>query len=353
MNAKHLCLALIAVCLSISSQRAYAQCSPVPYDTWEYGNGDHRAYQNVKERFKSELALYDYSLVFRELQKDLGSSTVWAKSEPAYQRLDKAFSTLNERFGRFDLDLETAENREVFLQRYETGLFQRLDLDYFSGKEFAVTYDDLEKLQPTQREDFLYRVETVNCLLSDFKNPLLKVNVQAIRRAEKRWDLFMKQGMSQYPWEAAANGWLIGGGSIEFPPTRQWIVAHPELGVEISTHRISDMTAKESLLIEVIGHVWYRWLDANDPAEGLRWWGIAAAATLRDDMGPGIGFIFHYGRFVTAGVTWHRESGEGGWLQKSPYVVFGIDLFRFAEDRVPRYQQKAKDALAAREKLFR
>jgi len=35
-----------------------------------------------------------------------------------------------------------------------------------------------------------------------------------------------------------------------------------------------------------------------------------------------------------------------------PYVVFGIDLFRFAEDRVPRYQQKVKEALAAREKLF-
>ena len=352
MKTNPLCLILIAACLTLTSQRAYAQCSPAPYDTWEYKESDQRAYQRVKERFTSELAFYDYPAVFRGLQKDLESSSRWTKTEPVYQKLDKAFSVLNERFTRFDHDLKTAENREAFLKSYETGLFQRLDFDYFEGKDFAVSSDDLQKLPQNQFEDFLYRAEIANCLLTDLKRPLLKENVQAIRNAERRWDLFMKDGMSQYPWEAAVNGWIIGGGSIEYPPTRQWIVAHPELGVEVSTHKFADMTAKEALLIEALGHVWYRWKDKNDPAEGLRWWGISAAATLRDDMGPGLGLVVHYGRLITAGITWHREVGQGGWFEKSPYVVFGIDLFRFAEDRVPRYQQKVKEALAAREKLF-
>ncbi|WP_447977942.1 hypothetical protein [Candidatus Nitrospira bockiana] len=309
---------------------------------------DPRAYEQVRQRFQQPLANQEYPTVFAHLQRELEEASVWSPQEVAFRHLLQAFTTLNERFATFDTDLATVDLDKAvdeFLRRVPTGLFQFPcpDSRCFKGLAIEVTYDQLEALPDEKAADFLYRLETVNRLLADFKAPALKSTLKAIRDAAKRWELFLREGRSQYPWEAAVNGWAIGAEDIQFPPSRQWILLHPELGVEISTHAVKDLQAKQSLLIDIVGHTWYRWRDSSDPSKGLDYWGLAAVASLRDDMRPGIGVTAHYGRFIHVGVVWRDENRDGRLFNQSPFFVMGIDLFRFAEYKVPQYKKRLEE----------
>lgn len=325
---------------------------------WAPNPDDPRAYPPVRARFEAALAAYDYPTVFQQLQEDLEASSLWNKTEPAYQRLLEAFRDLNERFSRFESNLAAAdqegETLDTFLARTPTGLFQFPCPDgvCFSGKGYALSYAEIEAIPDPQAEDLLYRIDTINRLMTDFKQPAVRRTVQAIEDAQARWEIYLREGMSQFPWEAAFNSAMIGADNIQYPPTRQWILMHPELGVEISTRSLKEVTAKESLAVELFGHVWYRWRDLDKPERGLRWWGLSAAASLRGDLRPGIGFILHYGRFVTLGVSWHDPDEDGRWFNDAPFVMMGIDLFRFAEERTPAYQKKWERALEIRDRLF-
>lgn len=343
---------LLLVCF-VAARPAFALD---PYE-WEPKPADPRAYPQVRERHQSSLAAYDYPTVFQKLQEDLETSS-WDKKNPSYQRLLEAFRTLNRRFAEFDAELTVADKKgetlDAFLARTPTGDFQFPCPDgvCFSGKGYALPYAEIEALPEPLAEDLLYRIDTVSHLLTDLKKPALRETVQAIENAKARWEIFMRQGMSQFPWEAAFNSWAIGADDIQYPPRRQWILAHPELGVEVSTNRLIDLTAKQSLSIELVGHVWYRWKNLEKPETGLRWWGISAAASLRDDLRPGVGLVGHWGRFVTLGILWHDADRDGGWFDDPPFLMFGIDLFRFADDRAPAYQKKWERALQARERMF-
>lgn len=70
--------------------------------------------------------------------------------------------------------------------------------------------------------------------------------LKAIHNAAKRWELFVQNRRSQYPWEAAFNGWVISADAIEFPPSRQGVLLHPALGVEASIMR-SRISASETV----------------------------------------------------------------------------------------------------------
>ena len=328
-----------------------------PYE-WTPKPDDPRAFEQALNRYRQPLAAYDYPTVFRGLQKDLESSPLWGKTEPAYQRLLEALRVLNERFSHFEANLAAADKKgetlDTFLARTPTGLFQFPCPDgvCFSGKGYALPYQEIEALPDPQAEDLLFRIDTVNRLLTHFKKPAIEQTVAAIENAKDRWEIYMREGMSQFLWEAAFNSATIGADNIQYPPMRQWILLHPELGVEIGTKSFKEVTAKESLAIELLGHVWYHWRNLDKPEAGLRWGGISAAVSLRDDLRPGIGFIAHWGRFVTLGVTWHDANEDGRWFNDAPFIMMGIDLFRFADDRVPAYQKKWERAIEVRERLF-
>jgi hypothetical protein len=297
------------------------------------------------------LEAFDYPALFRALQEELETAPLWKKTDPAYRHLLDAFQVLNERFSHFKSDLAAADKEgkvlDDFLSRYPTGLFQFPCPDgvCFSGKPFELSYGQIETLPDPLAADLLYRIETVDHFLNEFKKLPMRETVKAIKNAKARWEIYMHEGMSQFPWEAAFNGWAIGADNIQYPPTRQWILFHPELGVEIGTKSFKEITAKESLAVELVGHVWYRWKTLDKPEAGLQWWGVSAAVSLRDDLRPGIGFITHYGRFVTLGLTWHDANRDGRWFNDAPFITMGVDLFRFAEDRTPAYQKRFERVL--------
>ena len=318
---------------------------------------DPRAYEQVTQRFQQPLADQAYPTVFLQLQRDLEGTRALSPQDKAYKSLLQALTTLNERFATFDTELAKTDSDKAvdeFLQRIPTGLFQFPcpDSRCFLGQPIEVSYDQLEALPDEKAKDFLYRIETINRLLTDFKSPALKATLKGIRDAAKRWELFIREGRSQYPWEAAFNGYVIGAQDIQSPPSHQWVLFHPELGVEISTNAIKDLRAKESLLIDVVGHTWYRWRDANEPSKGLDYWGIAAVTAFRSDLRPGIGVMAHYGRFINVGVVWHDSNGDSKWFNEPPFFVMGIDLFRFAEYKAPQYQKRLQELVDKQKKVF-
>src|SRR6476661_579507 len=286
-------------------------CPTQPFDT--------RAYEQLQGRFADQLTSNRYADIFLALQHDAENSTLWSHDERAYTSLLQALATLNERFANFDQALANVDDKqafEKFLTNYPTGLFQCGNRTYFSGLPIQVTFDELEALKGDRAEDrakdFLFRAQTVDRLLNQMKKSSREATIQGIRNAAMRWELFLKEGRSQYPWEAFINGLdpTIRPENIKFPPSRQWIVLHPELAVELSTHSFKDIRAKQSLLVDVVGHTFYWWSNRDDPSQGLSYAGITAVASFRDDMRPGIGVMAHYGRYVNGGVVWRDSTNS-------------------------------------------
>lgn len=347
-------VALFGTFLLLGGLGGPARAAFDPYE-WEPRPEDSRSYERVRERFAALLEVHDYPAVFLALQAEAQGSPLWQGGEPVRQKLLQALDELTGRFVGLPPPasgaLGTAEGLDRLLSRVDTGLFQCLDERCFGGTAFEVTFEELAVLPQEQGEDFRYRVDAVGRLLWDLKRPALGETVAAIRAARGRWDAFVEQGMSQYPWEAVFNTYLAPEGTIEFPPPRQWVFLHPQLGVEVSTGGFRDLRVKEALLVEAVGHVWYRWRKTGSPAAELRWWGLSVAASLRDDLPPGVGLVGHWGRLLTLGVLWHDGDEDGAWFDEAPFLVFGLDLFRLVEDRAPAYHRKWQDALEARARL--
>ena len=147
--------------------------------------------------------------------------------------------------------------------------------------------------------------------MEEFRKPMLSRLVRDIDAARLRWQVSLDQRYAQYPWEMLANSVLIGAPDIEHPPLDQVILVHPALGVELSGSRFSEWVGKETLSVEVLGYLRYRWKDRARPAAGLRWFGLSGVLTFRSDVGTGVGVMVHWNKLVNAGVVWHDFNHDG------------------------------------------
>ena len=313
---------------------------------WRSDTADAASYRQATHRYRPQIATYDYGAVFRALLAELERSPRWTRRERVYAGLHGALSEIAARFDAFDATLRQTNDVpgavEQFLATTPTGLFQQVDEGWFRAEQ-RVTFDEVEALPDSQALDFLERQHAVERLLTDFRAPARAHTLRAIQLAAERWRTFVEGGRSAYPWEVWLNdrGPLRVRYDVETPPRRQWIVAHPELGVEVATtgRWLSDATAAEAMLVHLLGHVWYRWKQPAAPSAGLGWHGVSLAATLQNSTGPGLGVTAMYGPVVTAGAIWHDVDGDGRWLERPPQVVLGIDLYRLARgarEEMPR-----------------
>lgn len=163
--------------------------------------------------------------------------------------------------------------------------------------------------------------DTFTVLLNDHIHDLRAENAQVFIDAVENWERYFDEGYSQYPWESIVNGWFYDddGGRNPGPPDTQWIVMHPSLGVEIGIDDLESSRVSEVLNIEVLGHLWY-----NDDWSDYR--GLSLTATLRDDMDPGLGFLWHINRDWNMGLAWHDHADD-------PFLMFSMDLYSFVGHR--------------------
>lgn len=309
-------------------------------DTWK-PNPDHASsYDAVTTRHADLVLTWRYRTLFDALAADLEASRLWRTSDRVRDNLAIALREMASRFVDVEAKLDAADEAakvQVINDALKSpkGLFLPLNDAWFSGRTFEVTEAQVAELRFEQFDDFMHRVNTAQRLLATMASPNRDKTVAAINAAADRWRQYVFDGRSQYPWEMALNGATSARGSdIQNPPRRQWILFHPEVGAEIGTGGTgaANLTAKESVLIQAFGHVWYRWPGTAN--EELGWWGISLSASIREELRPGVGFTVHYGKVVNVGLLW-RDVDRDGTIDGTPYFHTGIDLFRLARKRLP------------------
>lgn len=164
--------------------------------------------------------------------------------------------------------------------------------------------------------------DTLTQLLGNQVALLRERNVLDLELAVTRWGNYLDRGYSQYPWESLANGWLLELPELG-PPKRQWILFHPTLGVE-ARGSLDELRVKEALNVELVGHLWYT-------QERDNYFGLSLTASLREDLDPGLGVLFHVRRNWNLGVTWHDHDDD-------PFLFMSLDLFAFARAKHERYE---------------
>jgi hypothetical protein len=309
-------------------------------DTWKPDAGHASSYDAVAKRYADLVMTWRYRTLFSALADDLEASRRWRTGDRVRDSLATALREMASRFVDVEAKLDTADDATKLqvindALRSPKGLFLPVNEAWFSGRTFEVTEAQVEALSFEQFDDFMHRVNTAQRLLASMASPNRDATVAAIGAAAERWRQYVFDGRSQYPWEMALNGATSARGSdIQNPPRRQWILFHPEVGAEIGTGGTgaANLTAKESILIQALGHVWYRWPESSGGELG--WWGISASASIREELRPGVGFTVHYGRVVNVGLLW-RDLDRNGSIDRTPYFHTGIDLFRLAKKRLP------------------
>lgn len=142
----------------------------------------------------------------------------------------------------------------------------------------------------------------------------------AVRDA--RWRSYFADARSQYPWELLVNSWryertVRGKLGISGPPDWQWIVMHPDIGMQYVRSAAQGDRFKPALLLEVIGYNWWTWGDDHRPRNA---WGVSLARTYADTASVPSG---------AWGVTVHRNNKYALTLTRregKTGILFSIDL---------------------------
>lgn len=146
-----------------------------------------------------------------------------------------------------------------------------------------------------------------------------------------RWDNFINDGFSQFPWELALNSLLRKATTYE-PPSYHWILLHPSLGTEVSGASVKRLLRTDALVVEGIGLLRYN-------ADHTRYFGISGVTTLARGSTATIGVYAHlWFPQMAAGYAWRSASGP----EPSRTAVVSVDLYQFFA-RIPAQLQNARD----------
>lgn len=323
---------------------------------------DARWRDNVLKRFWRELDGGRYLTVLLELAEDCRNNE-GRHGEEAGARFQREFDLLVVRFRQalqaaaLGDSLRTSAQRAAVVEhlgdRGAMSLVPDQELDaagfaatvFFAGTDnrFAL-FEELDDgrfrllVPPAVVRGLRLRGDAVRAVLASFIDPIQQEQSQAIRIANRKWDSYLKSGYSQYPWEAAWNGWVLDFHAFD-PPDRQWILLHPGLALEASTLRFDEITAKQTINVELLGFLWY-FGEVNE-----HFCGLALAWILRDDLRPGLGPVLHWRRNLSLGMAWHDVDGNGK-RDDRPFVFFSVDVFRFLQTEGPRFKREYEKARA-------
>ena len=152
---------------------------------------------------------------------------------------------------------------------------------------------------------------------------------------DARWRSYFADARSQYPWELLVNSWryestVRSERGISGPPDWQWIVMHPDVGMQYVRSAARGDRFKPALLLEVIGYNWWSWGDGHRPENA---WGVSLVRTYADTASVPAG---------AWGVTVHRNNKYSLTLTRregKTGILFSIDL----AGAVTRASQEWKD----------
>ncbi|WP_340105943.1 hypothetical protein [Rhodohalobacter sp. 8-1] len=320
-----------------------------PSDAWADEN-DPRYYENVIDRNWQLIQQEQWADIFSNLAEDAALSEVdWSGAQQVHERFLDALDASIDELKEID-----ALYNGVYLEHLDqlhTGRFaEGIAGDgfvAFMGMNPAIVLcmEGAEQANPcnqpqhpiltvAQARDVRYRANAANELLLILRREADEVILDAIETSYKRWNNFLDNGFVMYPWEITLNSALLEW-DIRTPPSTQFIFLHPSLGIQIPLDGFSDpvkFRAKESLVIEVAGHLWYRgeFLD--------NYGGISGTVVLREDLPPGFGFLLRPGRGLSAGLNWHLSADEQKQFMKTPFVTVSVNVLNFIKSNRGRFE---------------
>jgi hypothetical protein len=139
---------------------------------------------------------------------------------------------------------------------------------------------------------------------------------------DARWRSYFAEARSQYPWELFINSWryeetVRNKEGISGPPAWQWIVLHPDVGLQYVSSAAAGDRFKPALVLELIGYNRWTWGGDHRPQNA---WGASLVRTYADTASVpsgGWGIAIHRNSKYT--LTLNRLGGKTG-------VLFSIDL---------------------------
>jgi len=139
---------------------------------------------------------------------------------------------------------------------------------------------------------------------------------------DARWRSYFADARSQYPWELFVNSWryeqtVRDKSGISGPPAWQWIVLHPDIGMQYVRSAAAGDRFKPALVLELVGYNRWSWGSGNRPQNA---WGASLVRTYADTASVpsgAWGLAIHRNSKYT--VTFTRLDGKTG-------VLLSIDL---------------------------
>lgn len=139
----------------------------------------------------------------------------------------------------------------------------------------------------------------------------------AARLRDAKWTSYFDEARLQLPLELALNGWLHGlanraAGGFADVPTYQWILLHPEIGMEYVRGAEAGSRLQPALVIEVIGYNRWSWSKEGKMENAL---GVSFIGAYSDRAGissvrPGV-MVHLQNKYAFA---YTRNSGKNGFI---------------------------------------
>lgn len=340
-------LAILTITASLRAQEPPAIY--LPNNNQWYDANDARSVDSIRDRHRTLIESFEWVQLFSSLCRGIAQgSEDWSDyADSARQYFLTECSLLVSQFKRATKaarlnakDSVAAILSTVQTDRFSEGIDAQGNLAFFAGRETEIVPlttgprgEPLFQLSREQIENIRYRARAINSILKqDVLGTAYLDAVMAMERAEVRWQNYLQDGVSQYPWEVLFNG-LLSSPGIQYPPRYQLLLFHPEISVEFSTHSFDNFVPEEAMTIDIIGLTYYTSDDFS------HFWGISTITSHRSDLGLGIGARLRFGASVNAGIIWHDIDDDGNYFDASPYAVLSLDFFQLLKSRADKLRE--------------
>lgn len=139
---------------------------------------------------------------------------------------------------------------------------------------------------------------------------------------DARWRSYFAEARSQYPWELYVNSrryeaTVRGRSGVSGPPDWQWIVLHPDVGMQYVRSAAAGDRFKPALVLELVGYNRWSWGADHRPANA---WGASLVRSYADTASvPSGAWGIAVHRNNKYSLTFSRIDGRLG-------LIFSIDL---------------------------
>ncbi|HEY0969648.1 MAG TPA: hypothetical protein VGE02_01590 [Gemmatimonadales bacterium] len=205
------------------------------------------------------------------------------------------------------------------------------DVPVFQGADAIVVTAAMES---SERRALCWPAIAMNGLLTMYRAPARDATVEALHALAGRWDSYIEHSYSQLPWELLVNGLGRSPRSWE-PPTAQWVLLHPSVGVEVAGLSRDELVRVDVAVLEVGGYLRYF-------RDYTRRVGVSGVATFATDRPMAVGAYLH---------LWYPQARIGYLVRPRVEgrdrgsVLVSIDLYGLLTDAPAQLKQAREAAL--------